>query len=150
MPRTRPPYPPAFRAEAVRLIRSGQKHLSEISRGLGVSDQTLRNWVRQEDVDEGSREGLTSSGKEEPPPVELFEGQPGTLWHTPNGPLLHHVGAFTYEPDRVRARDVVDGEHRARRLGWESGHINHAEAAGLCTMSCDRCPRCPETGQCGQ
>ncbi len=65
MPRTRPPYPPAFRAEAVRLIRSGQKPLSEISKDLGVSDQTLRNWVRQVEVDEGSRDGLTSGEKEE-------------------------------------------------------------------------------------
>lgn len=65
MPRTRPPYPPAFRTEAVRLIRSGQKPLSEIAKDMGVSDQTLRNWVRQADVDEGSREGLTSSEKEE-------------------------------------------------------------------------------------
>jgi len=65
MPRTRPPYPPAFRAEAVRLIRSGQKPLAEIAKDIGVSDQTLRNWVRQADVDEGSREGLTSGEKEE-------------------------------------------------------------------------------------
>src|SRR5215469_12379032 len=65
MPRTRPPYPPAFRAEAVRLIRSGQKPLPEFAKDMGVSDQTLRNWVRQEEVDEGSREGLTSSEKEE-------------------------------------------------------------------------------------
>ena len=65
MPRTRPPYPPAFRAEAVRLIRAGHKPLSEIAKDLGVTDQTLRNWVRQADVDEGSREGLTSSEKEE-------------------------------------------------------------------------------------
>jgi transposase len=65
MPRTRPPYPPAFRAEAVRLIRSGQKPLTEIGKDMGVSDQTLRNWARQADVDEGSREGLTSSEKEE-------------------------------------------------------------------------------------
>ena len=53
MPRTRPPYPPAFRAEAVRLIRSGQKPLTEIAKEVGVSDQTLGNWVRQADVDEG-------------------------------------------------------------------------------------------------
>jgi transposase len=65
MPRTRPPYPPAFRAEAVRLIRSGLKPLSEIAKDMGVSDQTLRNWVRQADVDEGSRDGLTSTEKEE-------------------------------------------------------------------------------------
>ncbi len=65
MPRTRPPYPPAFRAEAVQLIRSGRKPLSEIAKETGVSDQTLRNWVRQEQVDEGSLEGLTSSEKEE-------------------------------------------------------------------------------------
>jgi|SRR5215472_6913778 len=65
MPRTRPPYPPAFRTEAVRLIRSGLKPLPEIAKDMGVSDQTLRNWVRQADVDEGSREGLTSGEKEE-------------------------------------------------------------------------------------
>jgi transposase len=65
MSKTRPPYPPAFRAEAVRLIRSGHKPLVEIAKDLGVTDQTLRNWVRQADVDQGSREGLTSSEKEE-------------------------------------------------------------------------------------
>jgi transposase len=65
MPRTRPPYPPAFREEAVRLIRAGLKPLSEVSKDLGVSDQTLRNWVRQAEVDEGSRDGLTSGEKEE-------------------------------------------------------------------------------------
>lgn len=65
MPKTRPPYPPAFRAEAVRLIRAGHKPLSEIAKDLDVTEQTLRNWIRQEQVDEGSREGLTSGEKEE-------------------------------------------------------------------------------------
>jgi transposase len=65
MPRTRPPYPPAFRTEAVRLIGAGHKPLYEIAKDLGVTDQTLRNWVRQKDVDEGNRKGLTSSEKEE-------------------------------------------------------------------------------------
>ena len=37
MPRTRPPYPPEFRAEALKLARSSDKPLSEIARDLGVS-----------------------------------------------------------------------------------------------------------------
>jgi transposase len=66
MPRSRPPYPPEFRAEAVELIRSGTKSFSQLSRDLGVSDQTLRNWVRQVDVDTGRRhDGLTTSEREE-------------------------------------------------------------------------------------
>jgi transposase len=66
MPRSRPPYPPEFRAEAVELIRSGSKTYSQLSRDVGVSDQTLRNWVRQADLDAGRRhDGLTSGEREE-------------------------------------------------------------------------------------
>lgn len=66
MPRTRPPYPPEFRAEAVELIRSGTKSIREVSRDLGVTDQTLGNWVRQTDIAAGRRhDGVTSSEREE-------------------------------------------------------------------------------------
>jgi transposase len=64
MPRTRPPYAPEFRAEAIRLVRSGVT-LSQVSRDLGVSAFTLRNWLRQSEVDSGEREGLTSDEREE-------------------------------------------------------------------------------------
>jgi transposase len=66
MPRSHPPYPPEFRAEAVNLIRSGAKSLAELSRDLGLADQTLRNWIRQADLDAGRRhDGLTTSEREE-------------------------------------------------------------------------------------
>jgi transposase len=66
MPTTRPPYPPEFRAEAVELIRSRTKTIRGLSRDLGVSDQTLRNWLRQGDIDAGRRhDGLTTSEREE-------------------------------------------------------------------------------------
>jgi transposase len=66
VPRTRPPYPPEFRAEAVRLVRSSGKLTREVADDLGVSEQTLRNWVRQGDLDDGRRsDGLTSSEQEE-------------------------------------------------------------------------------------
>ena len=66
MPGTRPPYPPEFRAEAVRLVRSGGKLVREVAQDLGVSEQALRNWLRQADLDDGYRsDGLTSSEQEE-------------------------------------------------------------------------------------
>jgi transposase len=64
MPRTRPPYPPEFRRQAVELIRSGTP-LKQVAEELGVSEQTLRNWRRQGDVDAGRAEGLTTDEREE-------------------------------------------------------------------------------------
>ncbi len=64
MPRTRPPYPEEFRREAVELVRQGRS-VSDVAEALGVSQQTLRNWTRQVDVDAGVREGLSSDDKEE-------------------------------------------------------------------------------------
>ena len=60
MPRPKPPYPPEFRAEAVRLFKSSGESIPRIAADLGVSDQTLRNWVAQDDLDAGGRPGLTS------------------------------------------------------------------------------------------
>jgi transposase len=64
VPRTRPPYPPEFRRQAVELVRSGTP-LKHVAVELGVSEQTLRNWRRQQDVDAGRAEGLTSEEREE-------------------------------------------------------------------------------------
>ena len=58
MPKTRAPYPAEFREEMVRLVRAGRTP-GELSREFEPSDQTIRNWVNQADIDEGHREGLT-------------------------------------------------------------------------------------------
>jgi transposase len=60
-------YPPEFKQEAVRLVRSSdEKHpVPKIARNLGVSNETLRKWVNQAEVDAGDREGLTTEEKEE-------------------------------------------------------------------------------------
>ena len=65
MPRTRPLYPPEFKAEAVKLARSSEKPLSELARDLGVSSGTLRNWLKQQRIDAGKRHGLTTDEREE-------------------------------------------------------------------------------------
>ena len=60
MPRSRPPYPDEFKAEAIRLVKTSGDPIRQIAKDLGVSDQTLRNWVKQDDVDAGRKAGLTS------------------------------------------------------------------------------------------
>jgi len=65
MGKTKPPYPAEFKEEAVRLARSSGKPVAQIARDLGVSFESLRHWVKQAAVDEGSREGLTTDERSE-------------------------------------------------------------------------------------
>ena len=66
MPKHVLPYPPEFRAEAIRLARTSDKPHAQIARDLGMTSETLRLWLKQADLDEGKRsDGLTSEEQEE-------------------------------------------------------------------------------------
>ena len=60
-----PPYSEEFRREAVRLLRSSGRPVPQLARELGCSPQSLRNWARQLDADEGKTSDLTSDEREE-------------------------------------------------------------------------------------
>jgi transposase len=58
-------YPAEFRERAVELARLREKPVTQIATDLGISDQTLRNWLRRADIDEGRRDGLTTEERAE-------------------------------------------------------------------------------------
>ena len=65
VPKTRPAYPPEFRREAVQMLRAGRTP-RELAESLGVSEQTLRNWRRQDQRDRYERDdGPTSDERDE-------------------------------------------------------------------------------------
>lgn len=64
-PSTHPPYPAEFRRQMIDLARGGRSARS-LGKEFGVSDQAIRNWLRQADLDEGRREdGLTTVERNE-------------------------------------------------------------------------------------
>jgi transposase len=67
MPRTHPPYPAEFRAEAVRLARGSERSIPALATDLGVSPEALRKWLRQAEADEGRGQpgDLTTDEREE-------------------------------------------------------------------------------------
>ena len=65
MPRTRPPYPLEFREQILALVRAGRSP-QELAREFEPSAQTVRNWIKQAEIDAGERhDGLTSAEKDE-------------------------------------------------------------------------------------
>ena len=62
MPR---PQPPEFRARAIELARERAKPISQLAHDLGISESCLRNWMDKADVDEGRKDGVTSSERAE-------------------------------------------------------------------------------------
>ena len=58
-------YPPEYRERMVELARAGRSPAS-LAREFDPSEQTIRNWVRQADLDEGRRsDGLTTDARRE-------------------------------------------------------------------------------------
>ena len=65
MPRGRAPYPQEFREQIVELYRAGRS-IAELAREFEPSEPTIRNWIKQADIDNGKRrDGLTTREKKE-------------------------------------------------------------------------------------
>jgi transposase len=97
VPKTRPAYPEQFRREAIELLRAGRSP-RELAESLGVSQQTLRNWRRQDQVDRHERDdGLTSDEREELRRLRRENARP-----TQERDLLKRAAAFFAKETETR------------------------------------------------
>jgi transposase len=71
MTKRTPPYSPEIRERAVRMVFDHQgEHASQyeairsIAQKIGCSGETLRNWVRQAERDQGQRAGPTTDERD--------------------------------------------------------------------------------------
>ena len=58
-------FPPEFRRRAVELARERPKPIRLLAQDLGISESCLRRWMAQADIDDGTKEGLTTGEREE-------------------------------------------------------------------------------------
>ena len=59
------PYPKEFRDDVVRVARKGDANFAQLATDFGVSEASIYNWVKQADIDDGVRPGLTEAEREE-------------------------------------------------------------------------------------
>ncbi|HEV7216088.1 MAG TPA: transposase [Chloroflexota bacterium] len=63
--KSKPPDPPEFRRAAVRRREQGSIPAAQMARELGVSPDTLRAWAKQQVIETGQRDGLTTDERQE-------------------------------------------------------------------------------------
>jgi transposase len=80
MPNPKPPYPPEFRAEAVRLARAPGNTIRQVARDLGVANESLRRWVLHADIDRGDAPGLTLPDRRPSTEAGQLQPCPGQKW----------------------------------------------------------------------
>jgi len=64
-PRTRRSFTPEFKAEIVECCQRGDRSIGQVARDFDLGETAVRAWVRQAEIDEGERPGLTSEERVE-------------------------------------------------------------------------------------
>ena len=59
------PHPKEFRDDVVAVARRGDAPIAQVAKDFGISESCLRNWLRQADVEDGNRPGVTTAESQE-------------------------------------------------------------------------------------
>ena len=54
-----------FKRDAVEIVNTSDKSIAQVARELGIYDSTLGNWAKQDEINRGVRDGVSTSDREE-------------------------------------------------------------------------------------
>jgi len=54
-----------FKRDAVEIVTNTGQPIAQVARELGIYDATLGNWVKQDEINRGVRDGVTTAEREE-------------------------------------------------------------------------------------
>ncbi len=60
-PRTRRKFSDEFKRDAVEIVRASGESIAAVARELGIYDSSLGSWVRQDQINRGKWEGLSTA-----------------------------------------------------------------------------------------
>ena len=58
-------FPPEFKRDVVRVARRGDLTRAEVAADFDISVESVHRWLRQADIDDGVKDGLTSAEQAE-------------------------------------------------------------------------------------
>ena len=58
-------FPPEFKRDVVAVARRGDLTIAEVAADFDISPESVRRWMRQADIDDGIKDGLTSAEQAE-------------------------------------------------------------------------------------
>lgn len=58
-------FPQEFKRDVVTVARRGDLTIAEVAADFGVAPESVRRWMRQADIDDGVKDGLTSAEQDE-------------------------------------------------------------------------------------
>ena len=58
-------FPPEFKRDVVAVARRGDLRIPEVAVDFGISEESVRRWMRQADIDDGIKDGRTTAEQAE-------------------------------------------------------------------------------------
>ncbi len=58
-------FPPEFKRDVVAVARRGELTRAEVAADFGISEESVHRWLRQADIDDGIKDGLTTAEQSE-------------------------------------------------------------------------------------